>query len=179
MSTEVFDGTTPRTESKSLPDFEVPADKTTVLDSLREALKDKLTLDPIEVTVPLRPSIKLIFDVNLDTDQMSHWRKRATDKALKEVSSIRMAATTIVNQCRGVKLDGVLVTDKDGVALTFRDKQFLDMLGGSLGGSLGAVRWLFGADADILDTLFKIVDAAGFGEDGTEDDDAEDPTQSS
>lgn len=148
-----------------------------VLSSLRDELKKQLESEDLDLPVPNRPNMHLLFNTNIDSYQTQIWRKRASDKQMPDgVDGLKFACTVIANQCVGVKYEGVLVKGGNGQTLTFRDKELLDMMGD--GGALravDAVRWIYGRDAHIYRAVEEIFKAAGYAPD---DDEAEyeDPT---
>ena len=164
-------------EDEAFASSSEPVSRMTLLSSLREELSKKLETEPLELVVPNRPKIKMVFSTDVDTYQTQLWRKRSADKTLPEgFDNLKFSCIVIANQCEGIKFDGVLAVDEKGNALTFRDKELLDMMGGASGRATDAVRWLYGADAHIFKAVEEIFTAAGYNDDEDAGDGDDDPT---
>lgn len=141
----------------------------TLLDGLRDELKQEVRNEPVTIVVPGRPSIALTCDTNLDSRTIQSWRKRCIDKKMPDnFDGLKFGCIVIANTCIGISYKGVPVDRADGRPMTFRDEALLDMLG-SQQTVVDAVRWLFGVDAHIFQAAEDIFQAAGFNNDEDND----------
>lgn len=137
----------------------------TLLDGLRDELKQEVRNDPITLVVPGRPNISLVCDTNLESKTIQAWRKRCVDKRMPDnFDGLKFGCIVIANTCTSIVYKGTEVARTDGRPMTFRDEALLDMLGAQQT-VVDAVRWLFGVDAHIFQAAEDIFKAAGFDND--------------
>jgi hypothetical protein len=135
---------------------------TTVYEGLRAALAEKVRQKSITLTVPNRPEVKLVFAPNFEFETYDGWVKKATDKK-GNIDQMRVALTVLAH-CNTQILFGGEVVRKggDGEELTITHSDIHSMLGAPIGGTGAAIRKLYGSDGHAIQTMKKVVEAAGY-----------------
>lgn len=153
-------------------DINIPT--TSPRDALRATLQAKVSLEPLTLAVPARPSVGVQFDLNFEFDLINHWRNRAKSKNMPEgFDPKRFALYVIADRGRGIFMNGQEVLSEDGKPFTFYNKELLNWLGANT--QTDAVRALYGVDGHILQVANRVVEAAGYGDEVDLEGD-EDPT---
>lgn len=132
------------------------------INSLRDALKQKVTLERITLDIPQRPGISIMADPNLVNQQkIDLWNRKSKDKkAMGGTDSKKFAEHVLIATVVGLKFNGEEQTDEQGRGLTFYSKELWSMLG--VQHVALAVQALIGPDGHILQLGNRIIEAAGY-----------------
>lgn len=166
-------------DSSQQPDHRVKAVKGSALAAFRSEVAREVTLPAINLSVPTRPDFGMRFDVNIASDMLVKWAKKAErgPKGKEEVDPRKFATMVILATHRGFlhrpegagveEVPGseweVVVSDTTDRPLTFADEDLLDLLGAA--SPEAALRAWYGSDGHILQTAEDITAAAGYAED--------------
>lgn len=145
-----------------------------MLDALRQEAQQKVRLDDLTLRVPQRSKMQLVFDINIENAQLTHWRKQAvTRKGKREdfnavkFSQIILAAT-----------NKELIFSGQPTGLGLQDRELWEMFGAN--SYFSCIKAMYGSDADIIRAGSDVINAAGYGDESEEDEDLDDdPTQTS
>ena len=143
-----------------------------VLDALKEEVARKVRRDSIVLDVPERPRMLIRFSPNITSEQLAEWRKRATIKRTDTLNGNYFSALVLANTCEAIMMDNEDVLDDAGNLVTFRSP---DMLASTKTSKVvECVRATYGIDPHVEAAAFKVLEAAGWGE---EVEDSENPTK--
>lgn len=137
-------------------------DETPAINSLRDALKTKVTLERVTLDIPQRPGISIIADPNLVNQQkIDLWNRKSKDKkAMGGTDSKKFAEHVLIATVVGVKFNGEEALDNSGSSMTFYNKELWSMLG--VQHPVFAVGNLIGPDGHVLQLGNRIIEAAGY-----------------
>lgn len=158
------------------PTFEVTTDDDldtdeSVLAGLAAELEKEVSRPLVEIEVPDRKGVSVVFDPNFRVKTMQRWYKQAGSESRKGLDTIHFATIVIAQTTRQIKFNGK-VAEVDGVPLNFVSPKLLEMVDADSAIPEGVVRF-YGGDTHLQAIAAKIIEAAGF----TEDVDALDPIQ--
>ena len=145
------------------------------LDILQEALREKVRQDDYSHAVPLRKTLRIILDPNIDGEALQRWTRSSIigkrRGAESETDTIKLSSVCIANCMVGVEVkrpDGNYVEafDTQGNPLTFRNQEFRKMLVGdnAVTSNVQLVRKLFGNDGHLMDCAKTLMETAGYGD---------------
>lgn len=167
-------------EDTAFDDLDIPDNSNvspgSLLDSLREEGKKRVSLEPISLKVPGRPDMVFTYDVNIDSTTLDLWRKRSTTAKRgrpSEFDGMKFAKIILAAQCQGLTYKGM------DTGFTFTSPELMEMFGAS--SYFDCIKFVYGNDADIFRHGNEVVVSAGYG-DQTEleaDDEEDDPTNRS
>lgn len=144
----------------------------TVLDGLRTELKKEIRNQPITLAVPSRDGMSIVYDTNIEANNLQTWRKACADKKMPDnFDGLRFSCIILANQAKNVMFKGSIATDEDGKDLNFKNAKFLEMLDAPR--AVEGVRKLYGIDGHIFIAADAILRAAGY---DSESQDQTDPT---
>lgn len=149
-----------------------PVEGSSVLDALKQEVARKVRRDSITLEVPERPNILVRFSPNITSEQLAEWRKRATVKRTDVLNGNYFSALILANTCEGIIFNGQPVLDEAGHEVTFRSEEM--MLATNTFKAVECVRAIYGIDPHVEAAAFKVLEAAGWGE---EVEDSENPTK--
>jgi hypothetical protein len=158
------------------PTFDVTSDDSdfesddSVLVGLEAELQKEVSRPLIEIPVPDREGVSVVFDPNFRVKTMQRWYKQAGSESRKGLDTIHFATIVIAQTVHQIKFNGQ-VAEVDGVPLNFVSSKLLQMVDADSAVPEGVVRF-YGGDTHLQAVAAKIIEAAGF----TEDVDALDPT---
>jgi hypothetical protein len=132
----------------------------TVLDKLRGELSKKVRRPDIHLEVPERPDMAVRFSPNMTQQQVRAWRRNAGDDTKQGMDTVKFACLVLANTCTGILLDGELVTDDAGEALTFGDEPVMRMVDADR--VQDAIRAIYAVEPHIEATALAVMDASGF-----------------
>lgn len=151
---------------------EAPA-KLTLLDRLREVIEAEVVKPDIEIKVPDRPGVSVVFSPNLDQATVTSLRNKAGAKSRNGMDILKFSGLVIAHTTKAILFDGEEVTDEDGNPLTFASQVILDMVEDDR--PWPGVKKFWGSDPHLQATALKILDAAGWGDEAEEVEDDESP----
>lgn len=155
-----------------LPEKKDDDKEKTVLDSLRSELKKEIRNQPVTLSVPSRDGMSIVYDTNIEANNLQAWRKACADKKMPDnFDGLRFSCIILANQAKQVLFKGKVATDEDDKELNFRNGKFLDMLDAPR--AVEGVRKLYGIDGHIFIAADTILRAAGY---DSESQDQTDPT---
>lgn len=149
-----------------------PVKPGSVLEALKSEVSRKVRRDSVLLEVPERPHMVIRFSPNITSEQLAEWRKRATVKRTDVLNGNYFSALILANTCETIIFNGVPVTDESGNNVTFRSEEMLTATGTSK--AVECVRAVYGIDPHVEAAAFKVLEAAGWGE---EVEDSENPTK--
>lgn len=146
---------------------EFVTDSKTVLAALKEELQREVRLDPITLNVPSRPGMSIRFDTNVESGTIQMWRKQAQNKSMQDnFDGLKFSSLVVANKAEAVLFNGVVAMTETGDELNFKNPDLLTMLGANR--ALEAVRKLYGLDGSIFVAADEILKAAGYDQEGSE-----------
>ena len=155
-----------------LPEKKDEDKEKTVLDSLRSELKKEIRNQPVTLSVPSRDGMSIVYDTNIEANNLQAWRKACADKKMPDnFDGLRFSCIILANQAKQVLFKGKVATDEDDKELNFRNGKFLEMLDAPR--AVEGVRKLYGIDGHIFIAADTILRAAGY---DSESQDQTDPT---
>lgn len=147
---------------------------TNVLDQLKKAIQKKVSRPEVFIEVPERPGVSVRILPNVNQQQLKAWRKNAGEESKQGMDTLKFACSVIGHTATGIAFNGEIVTDENGVELTFASPQILEMTG-TTRPLPDCVKAFFGIDPHIEAAAVAIMEAAGYGDSV----DAVDPTKGS
>lgn len=152
-----------------LPEKKDDDKEKTILDSLRSELKKEIRNQPVTLSVPSRDGMSVVYDTNIEANNLQAWRKACADKKMPDnFDGLRFSCIILANQAKQILFKGKVATDEDDKELNFRNVKFLEML--DAGRAVDGVRKLYGIDGHIFIAADTILRAAGY------DSESQDPT---
>lgn len=114
----------------------------THLDRLRAVFAKEVVTAPCNLVVPLRQGLSIDVEVEgLTVEVMENYSKQSTRNVGKsnrrmrrsgqseeKLDQLQLSSLVLHNHCVGIRIDGELVEDERGVALTLEDRDILAML---------------------------------------------------
>lgn len=150
----------------------LPVAGTSVLEALKAEVGRKVRRDSITLEVPERPNMVVRFSPNITSEQLAEWRKRATIKRTDALNGNYFSALILANTCEGILFGGQPVQDDHGNDVTFRSEEMLAATNTTK--AVECVRAIYGIDPHVEAAAFKVLEAAGWGEEVS---DTENPTK--
>lgn len=155
---------TPAEEPKvELDEFEETT-PVSVLEAFKRSLKEEneASVEPYRLTVPLRPSMTLVFNTVIDYDTYQAWISKCTDKKTKEVNYWRLAVVVISNTNTGIEFE-----NEEVPGYTVLSHELHGWLNVPVGAVASAVRALYkNKDGHAIQAMRMIVEEAGYTMDG-------------
>lgn len=151
-------------------DDEDLAAEATVLEGLKAIISQEVQRDHVQIDVPDREGVAVVFNPNFRLRQLNAWYKKAGEGTRKGFDAILLATIVIAKTVDAIKFNGV-VARENGVKLNFVSPTILAMVDRDRPVPDGIIAF-WGSDAHLQATASKIIEAAGF----IEDVDAVDPT---
>lgn len=174
-------GAPPTPSPAPTPDGDVEAvPAASILDALRAELATDVTEAELVIEVPTRRDTAVRFSTEVAWEELTAWRKRASSKGLRSAANpegvdlLRLAAIVVANRALAIVHKGTDVVGSDGEVLTFAHPELHAMTGADR--AVDAVRAFYGRDGHVQTAAGMVLDAAGYGDELTEVDDA-DPTR--
>lgn len=149
-----------------------PVRPLSVLDGLREEVAKKVRRESITLEVPERANMAVTFSPNITAEQLADWRKRATIKKTDVLNGNYFSALILANTCEAITFHGEVVLDEAGNVITFRSEEMLASTNTTK--AVECVRAIYGIDPHVEAAAFKVLEAAGWGDDV---EDTENPTR--
>ena len=149
-----------------------------IFDQMAQELNRAVTKDPLVLKVPLRPALKLVFDVNFDFDTYQMWVNRTVGgKHADKPNYMALARAVLSNQNTAILFNDVEVDSrvKPGNILRVTSAEFHQMLGAPQNDVPQALKRLYGHDADMISAMRQVVEKAGYSLDGDDSEDEEGP----
>jgi len=154
-------------DATSATPSDAPVKKKNILDSLKDQLAASVLKPPVVKSVPGRPLVTLAFDINIEADEINVWRRSCKDKTQENsFNSLKFSCIVLANKNTEIHLNGELATDDEGEPLTLRSAEIHRMLSATT--AIPAVRALYGYDGHILTIGGELLEAAGYGDEGTD-----------
>lgn len=151
------------------------ADKNSLLDALRSVIEQEVRRTDIEVPIPDRPGVSVVFSPNIEEHQLKAWRKQAGEGKKTGMDFMKFATVVIGQTTQAILFNGEEVTDEEGNSLNFASREILSMVDEDMPIPNGIKRF-WGNDPHLQATSVTILDKAGWGEEA-ETLDREDPTK--
>lgn len=160
-----------KSETISMDMGKTPADslkgtqeKLTVLEQLRAEISKKVERPDIEIGVPERPGVAVRFSPNVTQNQLRAWRKNSGEDSKDGFDPLKFACYVVGSTTQCILINDEIVTDENGIELTFASGEILDMTN-DLRPIPDGIRNFYGVDPHLESTALAILDAAGYGED--------------
>jgi hypothetical protein len=150
-------------------------------DALRAEFTAPVVDDDIVLAIPGRAGWSARYATTIRDDDLSRWTKIAARKDRRDDDPVRgqfterllFCALVLAERCQALLREGESV-DLDGTTARFSEREFQKVLGTTR--SVVAVRMVYGRDSDVLSAAGRLLDAAGYAGELSDDDDREDPT---
>ncbi len=139
-------------------------EKLTVLEQLRAEISKKVERPDIEIGVPERPGVSVRFSPNVTQNQLRAWRKNSGEDSKDGFDPLKFACYVVGSTTQCILINDEIVTNEDGIELTFASGEILDMTN-DLRPIPEGIRSFYGVDPHLESTALAILDAAGYGED--------------
>lgn len=153
-------------------DLESRREKLTVLDQLRLEVSKKVERPEIEIPIPEREGVSVVYSPNISQNQLKAWRRNSGENSKDGFDTIKFACYVVGSCCRGIMINNEEVTAANGQAYTFASKEIMEMTG-DVRPIPDGIRHFFGIDPHLEATALKILDYSGYGD---EVEDAVNPT---
>jgi hypothetical protein len=147
---------------------------TNVLNNLKKIISEKVKRTDIYIPVPERPGVMIRVSPNINQQQMKNWRKSAGEDRKNGMDTIRFSAHLIAATTTGIVLHDEIVTDSEGIELTFASREIMEMTG-TTRPHPDCVLAFFGLEPHVESAAVAIIESAGYGDNV----DAVDPTKRS
>jgi hypothetical protein len=135
-----------------------------VLEAFKRSLKEEseAAVEPYRLTVPLRPSMTLVFNTVIDYDTYQAWITKCTDRKTKEVNYWHLAVVVISNTNIGVEYN-----NEEVPGFTVLSHELHGWLNVPIGSVASAIRELYKKkDGHAIQAMRMIVEDAGYTMDG-------------
>lgn len=157
-------------------------------DDLKSAMRAELAEDAdkenLELKVPARPKMRVIYHPVIDYDDYQVWLKKASRRKKggsgeSDLNQLTLALILLSNTCVGIQYLNPRTHqyetqyDREGDAITLANAELHDMLKVPSGSTAAAIRKLYGNDGDIIKTLLRVSQEAGYTVNSDEDEDDE------
>lgn len=158
-----------------------PASEQSVLDSLTEALAAAVEIEPLTLTVPGRPNMSLRFRPSIEFELFQEWVKKASKPVAGKRGDgspdyLRLGLTVISHTNTEILMKGQVAYDRDGTTpLSVRSARIHDMLKVPSGSVGMAIRKIYGSDGHVVQTMQRIIKAAGYSLEGDVDEEGDGP----
>lgn len=134
------------------------------LEQLAAVVASDVVKPSIMLEVPLRPTVAIQFDTNIDNDLLGAWRKRAVAEDPRDgTDPLKLACIVIANKATGLFVNGRQVM-KEGHPLTFASQDVWAMVKPPASNGPQAIKRLYGNDAHVISTGEEVLRAAGYGD---------------
>lgn len=145
-----------------------------VLDALKAVISKSVKRPDIFIEVPERPGVSVRISPNITQDKLRKWRKNAGEDSKAGMDTVGFGCAVVGHTCTGISINGEVVRDSRGVALTFASPEILAMTQ-TTRPMPDCIKAFFGIEPHIEAAAVVIMEASGYG-DTVE---AEDPTRTS
>lgn len=136
---------------------------TSALDMLQQAVSGQVHLKPITLKVPERHGVSVQYDVNIDDDVLTAWKKRSIHEDPRDgINALKLASIVLASQSIAFFINGHQVTE-GGQPLTFASQTVWRMVNPAATSSPDAVIRLYGVHAHVINTGEEVLRAAGYG----------------
>jgi len=137
--------------------------KPTILEQLRQEVSKKVERPEIEIPVPERENVAVRFSPNISQNQLRAWRRNSGENSKDGFDPLKFACYVVGSSCTAIVIDNTVVTNEEGVEVTFASPEVLEMTGDSRPVPDG-IRHFYGIDPHLEATALAILDHAGYGE---------------
>lgn len=162
------------------PDLTPPAAKTpqvkaspgSPLEALRQEAQRQVGGETVTLAVKERPGWSVRYRADVETTQLSQWRKRCADRTMPDgLDEFRLACLILANQCDCLVLNGEDVVDDQDGPVTFASPTMHEAFGVSR--AVDMVKAWYGVDDHVMVASQEVMLASGYGDEA----EREDPTQ--
>lgn len=156
MTTEnyTFDETGSSTEIEDL------VDSNNVLDKLRAIVQEEVRRPDIEIPVPERQGVSVVFSPNIDSKRLKRLRKLSGAESRNGLDPLKFASYVIAETTTQILVKGEVAQNDDAINLNFASLEILEMT--EAGDPLEAVQKFFGLDPHVESAALKILESAGY-----------------
>jgi len=134
-----------------------------ILNELRRVIEKEVRRPNIEIDVPDREGVSVVFSPNITEPELRKWRKDAGEGRKSGMDFMKFATIIVGQTCQYILFNGEEVTDEDENPLTFASREILDMVNEEIPIPNG-IRRFWGSDPHLQASALKIIDEAGWGE---------------
>lgn len=149
---------------------DVPVVEGSPLEALKSVLAVEVSRPPLVLPVPERPGVSVRFDANVDSRKFLLWQKKGKEKQAGDVHNpLKSAIAAISDQTEAILVNGNVVLDDNDNPVTFRSVELRRLLPDvkEFADDATVIRKFYGVDAHIITVSNQIVDAAGYGQEIT------------
>lgn len=133
----------------------------TVLDQLKATISKKVERSHIYIEVPERPGVTIKVSPNINQNQLRSWRKNAGEDSKGGLDPTKFACQVIGHTTEAICINGIEVTNDDGITLTFASPEILQMTN-TTRPLPDCVREFFGIDPHVEAAALAIMEHAGY-----------------
>lgn len=152
-----------------LKDDETPAPKAakistkepSVLDQLKATISKKVERPHIYIEVPEREGVTIKVSPNINQNQLRAWRKNAGEDSKTGLDPTKFACQVVGHTTEAICINGVEVTNEDGIMLTFASPEIMQMTN-TTRPLPDCVREFFGIDPHVEAAALAIMEHAGY-----------------
>lgn len=152
----------------------IVGDPENILDQLRSVIQQKIEREEIYIPVPERPGVLVRVSPNITQSQLRAWRRNAGEDTKRGMDTVKFSCNLIAATCTGILVNDVVVTNDQGIEVTFASPEVMQMTNTSRPHP-DCVLAFFGLEPHIEAAAVAIIEAAGYGEEV----EAVDPTKRS
>lgn len=134
----------------------------TVLNRLRTIVEKEVRRPDIQIDIPDREGVAVVFSPNVEQEDLVKWRKQAGEGTKAGINFLKFAANVVGATTVQILVDGDPVQDDVGNDLTFGNSEILDMVDEDR--PWPGIKRFWGNDAHLQATALKILDEAGWGD---------------
>jgi hypothetical protein len=134
-----------------------------VLNQLKGIIQRNVERKTVLISVPERPGVYVRISPNISQSQMRAWRKNAGEETKRGLDTLKFSCNVIAATCTGIEVNGSIVTNDNGVELTFASPEIMSMTGTSRPHP-DCVLAFFGLEPHVESAAVAIIEAAGYGE---------------
>jgi hypothetical protein len=145
-----------------------------VLESLKKLVQDKVRRGDVHIAIPERPGVMIRVSPNISQNQLKSWRRNAGEERKGGMDTMRFSTNLIAATTTGILVNDEIVTDDNGVELTFASPEIMAMTNTNRPHP-DCVLAFFGLEPHVESAAVAIIEAAGYGDNV----DALDPTKRS
>ena len=100
---------------------------------------------------------------NISQNQLRAWRRNCGENSKDGFDPLKFACYVVGSSCTAIVIDNTVVTNDDGLEVTFASPEVLEMTGDTRPIPDG-IRHFYGIDPHLEATALAILDHAGYGE---------------
>lgn len=134
-----------------------------ILDQLKTVIARKIEREEIFIPVPERVGVMVRISPNITQNQLRSWRKNAGEDTKRGMDTLKFACNLIAATCTGIVLNDEVVTNDQGIELTFASPEIMAMTNTNRPHP-DCVLAFFGLEPHVEAAAVAVIEAAGYGD---------------